>query len=156
MFVLPECTYVHHMCAWLNVRMCIIRVPGAHGGQKKALDPVQLELLLWSTSHYVVPRFKSQSGIAASALNHWTTSPAPILLLLFLMRHWLSSLSLFFPYVTVSEAFVSVACTLVLFFPSPHNSSCWLSLVRMANSFSKSEFSQIVFLYPFILPRCVS
>ena len=46
------------LCVCVCVCVCIIWMPGAHGGQKRTLDPLELKLLM-VVSHHVEPRIQA-------------------------------------------------------------------------------------------------
>lgn len=57
--------------------ICTTCVPGAHGGRKKASDPLEMELQT-IVSHHVVLGTKHRSFSRTSALNYWAIFSAPI------------------------------------------------------------------------------
>jgi hypothetical protein len=50
--------------------MSVHHVPGANGGQKKILGPLELELQMIISYHEVLGIEPGSSGRASSALNH--------------------------------------------------------------------------------------
>ena len=58
------------MCMISAPHVCPYRVPGAYGGQKKASDPLALELQLALSNHVGAEIEPGSSERAASALNH--------------------------------------------------------------------------------------
>lgn len=54
----PECVHVHHVCA------------DTHGGQKKALDPLELKLTSVSLPMWSLGTNLGTSGRVLTAINH--------------------------------------------------------------------------------------
>lgn len=68
------------MYGYLPVYVCNVCVHGTRGGQKRALDPLELELQMVIICHVGAGNQTRSSCPAANAPNCWAICPAPAMI----------------------------------------------------------------------------